>query len=175
MKVINLFSGPSGGKSTTAAGLFYKMKLAGHKVELVTEYAKELVYSNRLSNMLDQQEYIFAKQNHRLHILRSQVDFAIVDSPILLSAVYVDRDSWSAAEQFIDFVVAVNNTYDNQNFFIERPDTYETYGRVHTLQESKELDDTIKSVVLSCDVRGLTSIPVKTAVDKIYETLFKED
>lgn len=41
--VINLIGGPGSGKSTTAAGLFFRMKSMGVRCELVTEYAKELV------------------------------------------------------------------------------------------------------------------------------------
>jgi hypothetical protein len=54
MKVINLWAGPGAGKSTTAAGLFL-MKLTGRRVELVTEYAKEVVYDQdptRIKNQL---------------------------------------------------------------------------------------------------------------------------
>jgi len=53
--IINLFSGPSGGKSSIAAGLFYKMKRNGLSVELVPEVAKDYVYEERLNKMLDRQ------------------------------------------------------------------------------------------------------------------------
>ena len=43
MKVINFYGGPGVGKSTKAAGMFYKMQLAGYSVELVNEFAKECV------------------------------------------------------------------------------------------------------------------------------------
>ena len=43
MKVINLFAGPGAGKSTTAAGLFHLMKIAGMNVELVTEFSRSWV------------------------------------------------------------------------------------------------------------------------------------
>jgi hypothetical protein len=64
MKVINLWAGPGAGKSTTAAGLFFLMKLTGRRVELVTEYAKEVVYDQdptRIKNQL----LILAKQCSR--------------------------------------------------------------------------------------------------------------
>ena len=35
--VINFYGGPGSGKSTAAAGLFYKMKLGGYSVELTDE------------------------------------------------------------------------------------------------------------------------------------------
>lgn len=47
MKVINLFGGPGIGKSTLAAGLFEHMKIAGFNVELVNEYAKDMVWEQR--------------------------------------------------------------------------------------------------------------------------------
>ena len=34
MKVINFYGGPNSGKSTKAAGLYYKMNMAGYSVEL---------------------------------------------------------------------------------------------------------------------------------------------
>ena len=103
MKVINLYGGPGSGKSTTAAGLYYRMKMAHHNVELVTEYAKDLVYADRLEGMLDQQEYIFAKQNNRLHRLRNKTDWVVTDSPILLSTVYVN-EGWQCVEKFKELV-----------------------------------------------------------------------
>ncbi|TYO65512.1 hypothetical protein FXV83_16395 [Bradyrhizobium hipponense] len=52
--VINLIGGPGSGKSTTAAGLFFLMKLAGLKAELVVEYAKELSYDENWSTLKNQ-------------------------------------------------------------------------------------------------------------------------
>ena len=42
--VINLIGSPGTGKSTLASELFSKMKWKGHDVELVSEYAKELIH-----------------------------------------------------------------------------------------------------------------------------------
>ena len=47
LKVINFFGAPGSGKSTIAAGLFFEMKMKQMNVELVTEFAKELCYSER--------------------------------------------------------------------------------------------------------------------------------
>lgn len=41
-----MFGSPGSGKSTTAAGLFYKLKTSDYNVELVTEVAKDLVWLN---------------------------------------------------------------------------------------------------------------------------------
>ena len=45
--VINLIGAPGSGKTTIATDLFSKMKYLGYNVELVTEYAKELVWEQR--------------------------------------------------------------------------------------------------------------------------------
>lgn len=45
--VINLMGAPGTGKSTIASELFSKMKWLGYDVELVSEYAKELVWEER--------------------------------------------------------------------------------------------------------------------------------
>lgn len=42
--VVNLIGSPGTGKSTIASELFAKMKWEGFDVELVSEYAKELVW-----------------------------------------------------------------------------------------------------------------------------------
>jgi len=147
MKVINLYGGPGSGKSTTAAGLFYKMKLKHMKVELVTEYAKDLVYSNRLDDMLDQQEYIFAKQNAKLHRLRDHVDYVITDSPLLLSVVYAQA-GWQCYKPFCDLVRCTYSTYDNINAYLKRPEEFQQYGRAHDKDQSIELDNSIHDMLV---------------------------
>lgn len=42
--IVNLVAGPGTGKSTTMAGVFYKLKSLGIDCEMVTEFAKELVW-----------------------------------------------------------------------------------------------------------------------------------
>ncbi len=154
MKVINLFGGPGSGKSTTAAGLFYNMKLQHQSVDLVTEYAKELVWEGRLADMLDKQEDIFVEQQSRIRRLRNNVDYAIVDSPLLLSYIYPKMnelqrgvDTWPALTEFLNFVAAVNDTYDNINIFLERPESFEANGRDHSLKESQALDGAIQDTL----------------------------
>lgn len=148
---INLFGGPGSGKSTIAAGLFYEMKMLGLNVELVTEFARDLVYSNNLDVLFDQQEYVFAEQNNRMHRLRDKVDWVITDSPLLLSAVYPEINRlqknakpWSALEEFKKFVYAQVNTYNNLNVFLKRPENgFSSAGRLQDLEQAKEIDQLI--------------------------------
>lgn len=110
LKVINLFGAPGSGKSTAAAGLFNLMKLRGHNVELVSEYAKDLTYAKDWMG-LDNQLMILAQQDARLRRLRGQVEWVITDSPLPLGVAYMgdswkpwlEETAWSAYEQYENY------------------------------------------------------------------------
>lgn len=135
-KIINLLGGPGSGKSTTAAGLFHKMKLSGHKVELVTEYAKDLTYEKRFVT-LENQIYVFAKQLHRIERVKDQVDYVITDSPILLSCIY---DNSNLPESFEKLVIDMWHRDDNVIFYMKRPASYQEYGRNQTYEQAVQID-----------------------------------
>jgi hypothetical protein len=151
MRVINLFAGPGAGKSTVAAGLFYSLKKQHKSVELVTEYAKDLVYSDQVAFLQSNQEYVFAEQNRRQHVLIGKVDIAITDSPLLLSHIYANQYAKRLPKDRLDsFLAHVNqvfNSYTNINFFLQRPDTFQQAGRVQNLEESKDIDNRIVAVL----------------------------
>lgn len=135
MKVINLFAGPGSGKSTTCAGVFSKLKLAGVNCEMALEYAKDKVWEQSF-HTLDNQIYIFGKQLHRLWRLKDQVDVVITDSPLLFSIIY-DK---TCNEKFGALVLDQFNQFENINYFITRGNTYNPKGRMQTLEESMDLD-----------------------------------
>ena len=127
MKVINLFGGPGVGKSTTASGLFYEMKKARLEVELVTEYAKDAVWEGRTS-LLDDQIYIFAKQQRRISRLAAHgVKWVITDSPVALGLIYLKDGALS--DNFNNLVMEVFNHWDNHNFLLQRNFAYTPIGR----------------------------------------------
>lgn len=143
MKVINLFSGPGAGKSTTASGLFFQMKLRDMEVELVTEYAKKLSWQKR-HNTLKDQFYVTATQNHRMEILREQVEWCITDSPILLGMYYSPT---YFPNTFPNFIVDMFKSYDNRNFFINRTKVYNPNGRNQTEDEAHQADKGIMGIM----------------------------
>lgn len=144
MKVVNLFGGPGTGKSTTAADLFALMKWSNKSVELVNEYAKEIVWEQRYQ-IFEDQLYITAKQNRKLHRIKGQVNWAITDSPLLLSLVYCSPDY--LPNTFPHMVHELYNTYDNVNIFLEREKPYHQVGRNQNEEEARLLDVKAKALL----------------------------
>ena len=150
--VINLFGGPGCGKSTTMARLFADLKARGYNVEMVSEFAKDLVYEQRQETMKDEL-YIFAKQHHRLFRVNDKVDVIITDRPLLLTNIYarlyLPDDDYR--KDLIRLVRTTFNTFNNFNLFLNREGIeYKTEGRLQNLDQSKEIDDlTIKELVMA--------------------------
>lgn len=143
-KVINLWAGPGAGKSTLAAGLFFLMKTKGHKVELVTEFAKELVYAKRWTALNDQ-EYVTNVQNQRLERLVGQVDYIITDSPLPLAEIYVQGEDYyrkHCTEHAWDLFAR----YDNVNLFVNRVKPYAEYGRTQSEDQARTIDEKLRDL-----------------------------
>lgn len=140
--IVNLFGGPGSGKSTTAAGVFNKLKLAGVNCEIVTEFAKHVTWKKDL-NTLKNQIYVFAKQHDRMFHLKEQVEVIITDSPIIMGLIYTDWDKVSAS--FEQLVVDEFNREDSENIniFINRVKPYNPSGRNQTAEEAIAKDNDI--------------------------------
>ena len=167
MIVVNLFAGPGSGKSTTCAGLFHKLKLAGVNCEMALEYAKDKVWEESYK-ILDDQIYVFGKQLHRIFRLKDKVDVVITDSPLPLS-IYYDK---SANPYFADLVMNQFNEFNNINYFIVRDNTYNPKGRMQTEQEAKEIDSEVSLILEHYNIK-YTKVTKSEAVDKIFNDVMK--
>ena len=87
MLLINLYGAPGTGKSTGAAYIYSKLKLAEINCELVTEFAKDMVWDENKKAIYNQ-AYVFGNQYYRISRLENEVDVVITDSPTLLSIIY---------------------------------------------------------------------------------------
>ena len=136
--VINLWGGPGCGKSTTMAKIFSELKIKGYNVEMVSEFAKDLVYENRMDTMKDEL-YIFAKQNHRLFRVKDKVDIIVTDRPLPLTCVY-DKVYGKNDKNLHTLVRRTFKEYDNINILLGfNEDNYKKEGRLQTEEEALNL------------------------------------
>lgn len=140
--VINLFSGPSTGKSTMRARIFSEMKYMGLNCEEVTEYAKDKTWEESW-NVMSNQIFVFANQQHRMYRIMDKVDVLITDSPLLMSIHYDAEHN----EALRNLVRQQHNEMDTLNFYLERRFPYKQEGRSQTEAEAKEIDASIMGIL----------------------------
>ena len=133
MLVVNLFGVPGAGKSTGAAYVFSKLKMRGINAELVTEFAKDMVWDGNRKVLMNQ-EHIFGSQSYRLDRLRDKVDVVVTDCPLFLTAFY--NKSPVLGKEFNTVVKKVFDTYNNMNFFIYQLRDFNKVGRIHTKEQA---------------------------------------
>lgn len=136
--VVNLYGGPGTGKSTMMSAIFTELKYMGVNCEVAPEYAKEKVWAEHFGTLEDQL-YIFAKQQNRLWRLNGKVDVIITDSPILFSIIYGKR----MKQSFKTLVQEQHSLYNNLNFFLNRVNLYQGEGRMQNEEEAKKIDSEI--------------------------------
>lgn len=178
--VINLFAGAGAGKSTFAATLFSEMKMRGLHVELVREFVKRWVWEGRTPVVGKfEQIHIFGQQAQEEGILYEKLDYLVTDSPLLLIPFYEEtligkKIVEPAVLNFIEH--AKENGVEYINFWLQRPDHYETRGRNQSEAEAIELDNKLKSWLKS---RGVTLIELPVnhnkRVQEVLEILGLKD
>lgn len=152
LNVINFFGGAGCGKSTCAAELFALMKKDNYKVELIHEAAKDYVWE-KWSHIFGEQDYIFAQQHRSIRrLVGHDIDYAVVDSPILLSLFYMPDDF---PQSFRRFVVDTFNSYNNINIYLKRSEKlpYVQAGRNETFEQAEQIDKQILDWLSVNDMR----------------------
>lgn len=137
MLVVNFFGGSCTGKSTHSAGLFAELKKAGVNVEISREYCKNFFYEDtkyKLSN----QFLITGKQIEQVETFKhGGVDVVIMDSPILLGAVYAEMYQHDYA--LSQAITRQFNTYDNFNILLERDIEFQPIARAGSSESSDKV------------------------------------
>lgn len=147
--LINLIAGPCAGKTTICALLFAKLKLLGHVVEYVQEYAKHLVWKKNYE-LLNNQYYVTQTQANLMENMVGSVDYIITDGSILHGLYYNrhNKNNICNIEKTEKFILDKYNSFDNINIFLERGNhKYETQGRIQTEDEAKEIDIILKHLL----------------------------
>ena len=142
--IVNLFGAPGAGKSTGAAYIFSKIKMAGVNAELVTEFAKDKVWEES-KEVFNNQIYIFGKQSFKISRVMNKVDVIITDSPIILSSFYNSDEI--IQEELDALVMKTFNSYNNMNYFIKRVKPYQEKGRFQTEGESDQIADEVSTLL----------------------------
>jgi hypothetical protein len=149
---VNLFASPGSGKSTTAAYVFYYLKTRNCNVELVREFAKDLVYEGSY-HMFKNQLHVTSGQYKRMKDIDSNekedVKLVITDCSILMGAVYSTACSYSKTSNVL--LRELHDEFDNVNVFVKRVKKYNPKGRMQTSDESDALSLEIKKLVPSFD------------------------
>jgi hypothetical protein len=164
--VVNLFGGPSAGKSKTMAGIFSELKFRGVNCEMATEYVKGKVWEGSL-NILNDQIYVFGKQYHRIFIVLGEVEVVITDSPLLFSLVYGEKEG----EQFKKLVLETHNRLWNKNIYLVRKHKYNPSGRTQSEKQAIRKDKEIHQALIDNGIPFEVQEGTKENISKISDEI----
>lgn len=168
-RIICLYGGPGTGKSTTAAGLFYKLKSMGFDCEMNREYVKDWVWEGRKIKPGDQ-TYFFAKQSRKeRQYMEAGVDFIITDSPLVLTHYYGKFDPTEKDHNTSLALLAHHHNickmygYKVDHFFLTREKEYNPKGRLQSEADAKQMDQEMLEVLSNLGTK-YDSVPVSEHV-----------
>lgn len=175
--LVNMFAGAGAGKTTAAWGLCYELKLRGYNVEYVNEVTKDIIWDGKSLERLDgtfkNQLGLINEQEQKIARLDGKVDIIVTDSPLPLYALYAKENADIIEKEAIKSF----KEYNNCNFFIRRNESvaYETVGRIHTLEQSKQIDKQIAELLNKHAIGYLsaTATDVEDMADVVSETYDK--
>lgn len=173
--LINLISSPGAGKTTAAALIFAHLKVAGHVVEYVPEYAKQLIWAKDFET-LDNQYFVSSQQYKLFKAVDGQVEYIVTDTSLMSGIWYNinNPNNNSNVEKTEKYIVDRFKEFNNFNIFLERGDfKYEQAGRQQNEQESKIIHQDLKQIMDQYKVEyttvKLNGLNVKPVVDLILE------
>ena len=139
-KVINFVASPSSGKSLMAALIFSELKMRHYKAEYVQEYAKTLVWQDRLDDLVNQYN-VSLEQYRMIKSVNGKVNYICLDSPLLLGLCYNRHGNGNVCnvEKTEKMILSKMSEFDNIYIFLERNEEfpYEIEGRIHNEEQSK--------------------------------------
>ena len=150
---ICFYGGPGCGKSTTAHDLFSLLKREGFHVEFSDEKIKGFVYQNQVPTD-EQQLELFVRQirdeaNYLDQVKQSPV--VVCESSLLTYWYYANRANGAYRKQILDMALSWEARYNGLHIFIERPNMrFSELGRWHDYEESLEIDDEIRAMLVAC-------------------------
>lgn len=175
-KLINLFGGPGIGKSSIAAGIFYKLKKKHISCNNPYEFPKTLAWDNNIPAIKDQL-YVFANQHRGIAQSYGKVDYIIIDSPILFSKIYHSyyTEGYPAGfygDSFHKMILELHNKYNNINILLDRANgVHNDEERFQNYEESLMIDKLCKKVLEENSIPYHTVKVGKNTVKEILKLL----
>ena len=173
--LINFVGAPSCGKSMMAALTFVKLKTHHNSSELIQEYAKQLVWENRLEELANQW-YVTKKQYDMIKAVYGKVDYVVTDSPLLIGLHYnrYHTDNVCNVEKTEGMIVSKMEEFNNIYIFLKRnrKNPYETIGRIHNEEQSIEIEKNLKGLLDEFDLKYLEIESDVNNIDKIMEYIY---
>jgi nicotinamide riboside kinase len=147
--IISLYGGPGAGKSTSAAYMYYLLKVAGENTELVREYVKDWAWEGRKIDTYDQ-IYFLGKQIRKESMLLGKVKWLVTDSPIIMNLYYASIYCTPLLSEGVRAAVLAyhNQTLDDghkhYHIILHRAAPYVSEGRYQSEDEALVIDDGIE-------------------------------
>lgn len=173
--VVNFIASPNSGKSLTSALVFSELKMNHQKAEYIQEYAKFLIYSNRIDELNNQYQVSY-EQYKMLKPMDGVVDYLVCDSPLLLGLYYNRNhtnnicDVKKTEKLLIDKI----NEFTNVYIFLDKdPDLpYENEGRIHTEEQSKQIQIGLQDLLDEFNIPYLRAMSGKEDIERIMEYIW---
>jgi len=171
---INIIGAPGVGKSTISALLFANMKIRGFIVEYVQEYVKKLVWTRDFES-INNQYYLSKKTYETLNQIVSSgsIEYCISDGPLLHGLVYnlQNVNNTSNIEKTEKFILECIHKFNNINIYLEAVPgrQYETAGRIHSEEESKEVGKLLKNLLEKNNMVYVSFSADPQNIDKIID------
>ena len=170
--IVNLISGPGTGKSILTTEIFAQLKRHFIKCEISSEYYKKKL-REEAAKVIQNQIYVFGKQQFQLFTLKDKVDVIVTDSPIIFSAIYNEPQ----CSELNALILKEFHKYNNLNYYIERDPSvpYEQEGRYQDEAGAKLVDDKVKIFLDENKIHYKTLVGIgKSSLDTvIYDVINK--
>lgn len=175
--VVNFVAGCGAGKSVMSALTFVELKMMHLNVELVQEYAKQLVWQNKMDE-LDNQFNVTKTQYKMIKALQDKVDYIVCDSPLIVGLFYnfYNKTNVSNVEKTRDMILNKMQEFHNVYIFLERNPEYpfSKEGRLQDEIEAKEIDKQMKELLHQYNLEYLSIISSKDSIKQIVDYILAQ-
>lgn len=176
--LINFISSPGQGKTVMSSLLFAELKLNGHLAEYIQEYIKHLIWKNDSDSLekINDQLHISTEQYNLFKNVDGKVDYIVTDGS-LIHGLYYNKynknntnDINYTDKKIKEYISEFNNVY----IFIKKGNfPYEQQGRIHTFEESLEIEKELEQLLKDLNLEYITIDSSKESINECIEYLQK--